>query len=334
MKVSNETKVGALTVVAITLIILGFNVLRGKTMFKSGNFIHAKFTDTKGLIVSNPVFINGYQVGAIFDIENTNDNLSEITVAIRFNKAYKIPSNSIAAIQENPLGTNSISIVLGNASTYLNNEDTIKTAPSASLLGDIMNTLSPLGEQTKNTINSLEKVLTNINKVLNDQNKQNFSVILANLTETTKSLNTSMASIEGMLKKQDGSIVQSFDNVNSFTKNLNANNGKINSIIKNLDSTTQSLKQADLKNTIADLQTAIGELTTTLKKVNSGNGSASKLLNDGEMYNELKNTITSLNTLLDDVRVHPKRYINVSVFGKKDKTTPLSKPIADTVAHD
>jgi len=334
MKVSNETKVGALTVVAITLIILGFNVLRGKTMFKSGNFIHAKFTDTKGLIVSNPVFINGYQVGAIFDIENINDNLSEITVAIRFNKAYKIPSNSIAAIQENPLGTNSISIVLGNASTYLNNEDTIKTAPSASLLGDIMNTLSPLGEQTKNTINSLEKVLTNINKVLNDQNKQNFSVILANLTETTKSLNTSMASIEGMLKKQDGSIVQSFDNVNSFTKNLNANNGKINSIIKNLDSTTQSLKQADLKNTIADLQTAIGELTTTLKKVNSGNGSASKLLNDGEMYNELKNTITSLNTLLDDVRVHPKRYINVSVFGKKDKTTPLSKPIADTVAHD
>ena len=70
MKVSNETKVGALTVIAVTLIIIGFNVLRGKTMFKSGNFIHAKFTDTKGLIVSNPVFINGYQVGAIFDIEN------------------------------------------------------------------------------------------------------------------------------------------------------------------------------------------------------------------------------------------------------------------------
>ena len=182
MKVSNETKVGALTVIAVTLIIIGFNVLRGKTMFKSGNFIHAKFTDTKGLIVSNPVFINGYQVGAIFDIENSNDNLSEIAVAIRFNKAYKIPANSIASIQENPLGTNSITIVLGNATTYLNNEDTIKTAPSASLLGDIMNTLSPLGEQTKNTINSLEKVLTNINKVLNDQNKENFSVMLANLT--------------------------------------------------------------------------------------------------------------------------------------------------------
>ena len=334
MKVSNETKVGALTVIAVTLIIIGFNVLRGKTMFKSGNFIHAKFTDTKGLIVSNPVFINGYQVGAIFDIENSNDNLSEIAVAIRFNKAYKIPANSIASIQENPLGTNSITIVLGNATTYLNNEDTIKTAPSASLLGDIMNTLSPLGEQTKNTINSLEKVLTNINMVLNDQNKENFSVMLANLTETTKNLNTSMAAIEGMLKKQDGSIAQSFDNVNAFTKNLNGNNSKINSIIQNLDSTTQSLKQADLKNTILSLQTAVSELSTTLKKINTGDGTAAKLLNDGEMYKELKNTISSLNTLLDDVRVHPKRYINVSVFGKKDKSTPLSKPIADTVAHD
>ena len=334
MKVSNETQVGALTVIAITLIIIGFNVLRGKTMFKSGNFIHAKFTDTKGLIVSNPVFINGYQVGAIFDIENSNDNLSEIDVAIRFNKAYKIPANSIATIQENPLGTNSISIVLGNATTYLKNEDTIKTAPSASLLGDIMNTLSPLGEQTKNTINSLEKVLTNINKVLNDQNKENFSVILTNLTETTKNLNTSMAAIEGMLKKQDGSIAQSFDNVNAFTKNLNGNNSKINSIIQNLDSTTQSLKQADLKNTISSLQTAVSELSTTLKKINTGDGTAAKLLNDGEMYKELKNTISSLNTLLDDVRIHPKRYINVSVFGKKDKSTPLSKPIADTVAHD
>ena len=202
MKVSNETKVGALTVIAVTLIIIGFNVLRGKTMFKSGNFIYAKYSDTKGLIVSNPVFINGYQVGSVFDIENINDNLSEIAVTIRLNKAYKIPVNSIAAIQENPLGTNSISIVLGDAKTYFKNDDTIKTAPSASLLGDIMNTLSPLGEQTKNTINSLEKVLNNINKVLNDQNKENFSVMLANLTETTKNLNTSMAAIEGMLKKQ------------------------------------------------------------------------------------------------------------------------------------
>ncbi|NCW12035.1 MAG: MCE family protein [Chitinophagia bacterium] len=330
MRVSNETKVGALTVIAVTLIILGFNFLRGKTIFKSGNFIYAKYTDTKGLIVSNPVFINGFQVGTVFEIENMHQSLSEILVTVRLNEPYKIPTNSIAAIQENPLGTNSISIVLGDAKTYFNNEDTIKTAPAASLLGDIMNTLSPLGEQTKNTISSLEKVLNNLNKVLDDQNKENFKTILDNLSATTKNLNSSMASIEGMLQKQNGSIAQSFDNINKFSKNLNDNNNKINAILTNLDSTSQNIKQADLNKAISSIHAAVTELNITLKKLNEGNGTAAKLMNDPAVYKELKNTITSLNTLVDDVKVHPKRYINISVFGKKDKSTPLSKPIADT----
>jgi len=76
MRVSNETKVGALTVIAVTLIIFGFNFLKGKTFFKSGTFIYAKYTDTKGLIVSNPVFVNGFQVGTVFEIENMNNDNS------------------------------------------------------------------------------------------------------------------------------------------------------------------------------------------------------------------------------------------------------------------
>ena len=114
MKVSNETKVGALTVIAITLMIIGFNFLKGKTIFQPGNYIYAKYADTKGLIVSNPVFVNGFQVGTVFEIENLNDNLSELVVCIKLNQLYKIPSNSIATIQENPLGTNAINIIQGN----------------------------------------------------------------------------------------------------------------------------------------------------------------------------------------------------------------------------
>jgi phospholipid/cholesterol/gamma-HCH transport system substrate-binding protein len=72
----------------------------------------------------------------------------------------------------------------------------------------------------------------------------------------------------------------------------------------------------------------------TLQKLNTGNGTAAKIMNDPSVYTELKNTINSVNTLVDDIKVHPKRYINISVFGKKDKTTPLSKPIADTVTNE
>ena len=119
MRVSNETKVGALTVIAVTLIILGFNFLKGKTFFKSGTFIYAKYADTKGLIVSNPVFVNGFQVGTVFEIENMNDNLSELLVCIKLNQLYKIPKNSVATIQENPLGTNAINIVPGKSTLMI-----------------------------------------------------------------------------------------------------------------------------------------------------------------------------------------------------------------------
>jgi phospholipid/cholesterol/gamma-HCH transport system substrate-binding protein len=331
MKVSNETKVGALTIIAITLIILGFNFLRGKTLFKSGNFIYAKYTDTKGLIISNPVYVNGFQVGTVFDIENKSANLSEIIVSIKLNNVYNIPANSVATIQDNPLGTNSIAIVLGDAKTFLKSEDTIKTAPAASLLGDLMNTLSPLGEQTKKTISNLEKVLSNINKVLNEQNRAHFEQILSNLSNATVSLNTSMASVETMLQSQNGSIVMAANNLNSFTRNLNDNNKKINDIINNLDSTSKQLKDVDLAKTILEIKKVVQALGSTLNNLNNGDGTAAKLLNDSSMYKQLQGAIKSINTLVDDVKTHPKRYVNISVFGKKDKSTPLIKPIADTI---
>lgn len=334
MRVSNETKVGALTVIAVTLIILGFNFLKGKTIFKSGNFIYAKYHDTKGLIVSNPVFVNGYQVGTVFEIENSNAQLSDISVAIKMNDNYQIPTNSIATIQENPLGTNSIYISLGNATTYLKNGDTVKTAPATSLLGDFMNTLSPMGEQFKKTIDELRKVLVNVNTVMDDQNKANFKELISNLTKTSDNLNKSMASIEQMVDQKGGSIAQTADNINGFTKNLAENNKKITNIINNLDSTSQAIKDANLNQTIKEIQSALAGINLTLQKLNTGNGTAAKIMNDPSVYTELKNTINSVNTLVDDIKVHPKRYINISVFGKKDKTTPLSKPIADTVTNE
>ena len=334
MRVSNETKVGALTVIAVTLIIIGFNFLKGRTIFKSGNFIYAKYHDTKGLIVSNPVYVNGYQVGTVFEIENSNAQLSDISVAIKMNDNYQIPTNSIATIQENPLGTNSIYISLGKATTYLKNGDTVKTAPATSLLGDFMNTLSPMGEQFKKTIDELRKVLVNVNTVMDDQNKANFKELISNLTKTSDNLNKSMASIEQMVDQKGGSIAQTADNINGFTKNLAENNKKITNIINNLDSTSQAIKDANLNQTIKEIQSALAGINMTLQKLNTGNGTAAKIMNDPSVYTELKNTINSVNTLVDDIKVHPKRYINISVFGKKDKTTPLSKPIADTVTNE
>ena len=334
MRVSNETKVGALTVIAVALIMVGFNFLKGKTIFKSGTFVYAKYADTKGLIVSNPVFVNGFQVGTVFEIENMNDNLSELVVCIKLNQLYKLPKNSVATIQENPLGTNAINITPGTSANMIVSGDTIQTAPATSLLGEIMNTLSPLGAQIKSTITELEKVLGNVNKTLDDGNRQNFKTILENLSSTTLHLNKSLESVEGMVNQQNGSIAKTADNLNTFTANLNQNNQKISNILSNLDSTTKAINDADLNKTIKTIQATLIALNTTIDKLNNGNGTGAKLLSDPAMYNQLQSTIKSVNTLVDDIKVHPKRYINVSVFGKKDKRTPLTKPLSDTVDHE
>ena len=101
MKISNETKVGALSAIAITLLILGFNFLKGKTILKTGNYLHAKYTDTKGIMISNPVYVNGFQVGSVAEIENEDESLRNILISIKLKDNYKIPSNSIAVINSN-----------------------------------------------------------------------------------------------------------------------------------------------------------------------------------------------------------------------------------------
>lgn len=330
MKISNETKVGALTAIAITLMILGFNFLRGKTLFKTGNFVYAKYTDTKGIMVSNAVFINGFQVGNVFEIENSDQNLSSIVVAIKLKDSYNIPVNSIASIKENPLGAASISIALGDAREYLKSGDTVLTGSKAGIIGEVMNKLGPVGDQLKTTIHSLDSVLKNINAIFDPNTKNNLQEVIANINKTTASLVVSSASLQAMMNQQTGAITQSMNNVASFTKNLSDNNEKVTRMISNVEKTTDNMSKADLNGTVEKLRSTLTSLNTILEKAGSQEGSLGKLLNDKTLYNNLTNTVRSANILMDDLRVHPKRYVNISVFGKKDKTGPIMAPLNDS----
>jgi phospholipid/cholesterol/gamma-HCH transport system substrate-binding protein len=331
MTVSNETKVGALTAVAITLLILSFNFLKGKTLLKTGNYLYAKYTDTKGVKISNPVYVNGFQVGAVADIENADPTLQSLIVAIKLTDVYDIPTNSIAVINENPLGTPSIEIRLGNSKTFLQQGDTLQTAESKGLLSGVMDKLGPVTAQLEKTIATLDVVLKNINSVFDPQTKNNLQAVIANVNKTTESLVVSSASLQQMLNQQTGVVAQSMNNVNKFTKNLSDNNDKISQTLTNVTKTSENFAKADLAGSVDQLKLAIGNLNKLVDKVNSSDGSLGKLINDQTLYNNLNNTIRSANILVDDLRVHPKRYVNISVFGKKDKSVPLMAPLADSV---
>ena len=331
MTVSNETKVGALTAVAITLLILSFNFLKGKTLLKTGNYLYAKYTDTKGVKISNPVYVNGFQVGAVADIENADPTLKSLIVAIKLTDAYDIPANSVAVINENPLGTPSIEIKLGNSQSFLQQGDTLQTAESKGLLSGVMDKIGPVTQQLEKTIETLDVVLKNINSVFDPQTKNNLQAVIANVNKTTESLVISSASLQQMLNQQTGAVAQSMNNVNKFTKNLSDNNEKVSQTLTNLTKTSENFAKADLAGSVDQLKAAISNLNKLVEKANSTDGSLGKLINDKTLYNNLNNTIKSANILVGDLRVHPKRYVNISVFGKKDKTGPLMAPLADSV---
>lgn len=333
MKISNETKVGALTAVAITLMILGFNYLKGRSLFKTGNFVYAKYPDAKGLMVSNPVYVNGFQVGSVYEIENIDQNLRNISVAVKLKDSYNIPENSVAEIMKDPLGTPSVEITLGDSKKYLASGDTINTRSSPGLFNSFTSRIMPAVDDLKATIETINGVLKNINSVFDPNTKNNIQQVIANINKTTASLVKSSASLEVMLNQENGSITQSLNNVNSFTKNLADNNEKITKVLSNVETTTDHLSKADIAGSVAGLKTAVENLNNVLNKINSKEGSLGLLVNDKVLYTNLTNTVRSANILMDDLRAHPKRYVNISVFGKKDKTGPLKAPLQDSTQH-
>ncbi len=330
MKISNETKIGALTAIAITLLVLGFNFLKGKTFFGKSHNLFAKYTNVQGLANSNPVIINGLQVGTVYSI-TTDKNMKEILVNMTLTKDVNIPVNSIATIKTNLLSTPSLEIKLGDASSYLSKNDTIKTEASAGLLDAAVQELRPVLGQVKNGVKSLDSFLLNVNSVIDPYAKNNIRGILENLNKTTVGLVASSASLQILLNTQTGTLAKSLGNINSFTGNLANNNDKLTGVLTNLDKTTTNLANLDLQKTLNTLTATIGDLQATIGKLNSNTGTAGLLLNDTKLYNNLTATTNKLNLLLDDLKTNPKRYINISVFGKKDKGSALMVPLPDTV---
>ncbi len=330
MKISNETKVGTIAVVAVTLLILGFNFLKGKKLFSSSKDVIARFENVQGLTNSNPVMVNGLQVGTVYSLSPSKD-MREILVTLNITSDINIPSNSIALIKPSLLGITSLDINLGNAQTYLKHKDTISTMANAGTLDNILKKVDPVLFEVTNAVSSLDSFLKNMNSIVDPRAKNNIGSALDNLNKITTSLTLSAASLEILLNTQTGTMAKTLNNLSSVTGNLASNNDKITGVITNLDKTATNLSQLDLKGTLDSLNGTISNLKSLVGKLNSNDGTIGLLLNDPNLYKNLASTANKLNLLIDDVRVNPKRYVNISILGKKNSSPPLSYPLPDTV---
>ena len=318
MKISNETKVGVLTIIAITLLILGFNFLKGKDIFNKQKRLYAVFTNLGSLAKSNEVRINGFPVGIVYDYVEKDKNLSGIVVTINMKRDVNIPDNSVATIESELIGSSYINIEFGDSKTYLKNQDTVKTDLAASLLSDVKAQLNPTLSKTRDAIDSLKLVLGSINKFLNSEMKGGLLNIIHNMETSTASLNT-------LLNPTTGPLANSLANVESISGNLKKNNDSITQTISTIRRAANKFSEIEIQATIDEFKSALTALKDKVAKINLEDGTLGKLMNSRELYDQIMKNLNSLETLSDDLRLNPKRY--TTILTKKVKSPPLTSPV-------
>ena len=319
MKISNETKVGILTIVALTLLIVGFNFLKGKNVFNKEKHLYAVFSDLGSLRKSNEVKMKGLPVGIIYDYTEIDKNLSGVIVTVTMKRDVNIPKDSKATIESELLGNTYMKIEQGQSTEFLEDGDTVVTDRASSFLGDVKAQITPTLTSVRSAIDSLKIVLGGLNRLFDKDTKGNISEIIRNLKQTTGSLNK-------LLDAERGALAATLDNANSITGNLKKNNDSITATISSIKRAADKFSTLEVQPAIDTLQATINELKTVLSKFNSNEGTLGLLMKDRKLYDQMNDLFLGLEILFDDIRVNPKRYTGSLIFNRKDKKGPLTSP--------
>jgi len=325
MKINNETKVGILAIVALVLLIVGFNFLKGKNIFNKEKHLYAVFGDLGSLRKSNEVKMKGLPIGNIYEYTEIDKNLSGIIVTITLKRDVNIPKDSRATIESELLGSAYLNIAPGASTEYLKDGDTLVTDRSSSFLGDVRAQINPTLTRVRDAIDSLKMVLGGLNNLFDRETKGNITDIIRNLKQTTTSLNK-------LLDAEAGALAATLNNANSITGNLKKNNDSITATISSIKRAADKFSNLEVQPTIDSLQASINEFKAVLNKFNTNEGTLGLLMKDRKLYDQFHQLLLGLEILFDDIRVNPKRYTGSLIFNRRDRTGPLTSPATkDTV---
>lgn len=314
MKITNETKVGVLAAVAITVLIVGYSFLKGNDVFSRENEFYAIYTRVDGLTVSKPVLVNGYQIGRVSNL--TLQPNGRILVQFKVDPEYAIPKNTIAKLESTDLlGGKAIVFELGSGSDFAADGDTL----NANVKKDLMDQVEPVQKKAEQIIARMDSVLTSVNNTLNPEFQRNFDRSFASIARTLETLEKTTRTVDGLVTNQSSKISVIMTNLESISANFKNNNASITKIVDNFEKISDDVAKANFAQTITEANKAVADLQTVINKVNSGNGTLGQLINDERMYNNLNNAAANLDKLMIDLKANPKRYVSFSVFGgKKD----------------
>jgi phospholipid/cholesterol/gamma-HCH transport system substrate-binding protein len=312
MKISNETKIGALTAIAITMLILGYSFLRGNDVFSSTNRYYAIYRSVDGLATAKPVLVNGFQVGRVSKMKLQPNGTT--LVEFKVDNQYKVPTNTLAKlVSTDLLGDKAIVFEYGQSNTYAEDKDTLK----ADIQGTLAESLQPIQIKAENLISKLDSSLASINKILNPNFQKNIDRSFVSIANTLQTLEDATRKIDALIGNQSAHINGILANTETVSSNLKSSSANITDITANFKKVSADVANANLKQTLDNANKAMADLQATVANINSNKGSLGLLLNDPKMYDNLKDASASLNSLLVDFKAHPGRYVSFSVFGKK-----------------
>ncbi|WP_419211060.1 MlaD family protein [Maribacter sp. X9] len=315
MKLSRELKTGIIVVGGILLFIMGFSFLKSTPIFDNSKTFYAVYPNVGGLQSGTSVSINGFNVGKVNDIKFL-DTKGNLLVTFTVGNDFKFSKNSIVELYDTGIiGGKGLQIRPAFDSTGIaQSGDTLQTETRPGITDLAQEKLTPLVRKFESAISDADSVLVNVNSVLDTKTKKDLREVISGLSDLIVSLNGSASALNTILDTNKDKLNNSFKNFDVLTTNF----AKL----------SDSLNTAGLGRTLASLESTMASLDRVTQKIENGDGTLGLLMTDKELYTNLNSTTRELDLLLQDLRLNPKRYVNVSVFGKKQKeyTLPEDDP--------
>jgi phospholipid/cholesterol/gamma-HCH transport system substrate-binding protein len=354
MTISKEARIGILATLAIFAAIWGYKFLKSESIIDRALTVNVDFDDVEQLTKSSPVFFRGVQIGSVKDFVFQANNGMKPTIVLKISQNPGIPKDAIVALFNNgALAGKAIELrfdkpcVEGNCAESGDVLKGISVGMLESMLGR-PDAIDPyMMKLTKGMRGVYDTLKYDISQPDNEVGKS-----LRDIQATLASLRASTAVLNKVMAASAGSLSTSMQDMAAITSNLKNNNDKITSMFisanevankantvdfSKINKATEGVGQNldELKKTLAETQSTLKGLTTTFQKVSNGEGTMGQFVTNDSVYHNLNQTLLHTNALMQDLRLNPKRYINLNPFRKyKNYVVPSQDPLMDTLQRN